>query len=57
MLSAVGAGTRLHRLHDGIPPTGAEAFGLLTAFDAGCGDHPVRFRNAMASDYSVLRFV
>lgn len=46
-LTPVEAGTRLHLRHDGIPE-GHEAFGLLTAFDAGWDDHLVRFRKAIA---------
>lgn len=48
-LTAVEAGTRLHLVHAGIP-AGAEAFGLLTAFDAGWDTHLVRFREAMSPD-------
>ncbi|WP_224815840.1 SRPBCC domain-containing protein [Hasllibacter sp. MH4015] len=48
-LTAVEAGTRLHLRHDGIPD-GAEAFGLLTAFDAGWDDHLVRMRKAVADE-------
>lgn len=48
-LTAVEAGTRLHLLHDGIP-AGAEAFGLLTAFDGGWDDHLVRLRKASIAD-------
>lgn len=47
-LTAVEAGTRLHLLHDGIP-AGAEAFGLLTAFDGGWDDHLVRLRKSIAA--------
>lgn len=46
-LTAVEAGTRLHLVHSGVP-AGAEAFGLLTAFDAGWDDHLVRFRKAVS---------
>ena len=46
-LAAVEAGTRLHLRHEGIP-TGAEAFGLLTAFDGGWDKHLLDMRQALA---------
>lgn len=48
-LTAVEAGTRLHLRHDGIP-TGAEAFGLLAAFDGGWDKHLLSMRAAMSAD-------
>lgn len=48
-LTAVEAGCRLHLRHEGIP-AGAEAFGLLTAFDSGWDNHLVQFRKAMSPD-------
>ncbi len=48
-LTPVEAGTRLHLHHDGIPQ-GAEAFGLLTAFDGGWDNHLVRMREALAAE-------
>jgi uncharacterized protein YndB with AHSA1/START domain len=45
-LTAVEAGTRLHLTHAGLP-AGAEAFGLLTAFDSGWDAHLTQFRNAL----------
>lgn len=47
-LTAVEAGTRLHLRHDGIP-AGAEAFGLLTAFDGGWDKHLLTMRDAMSA--------
>jgi uncharacterized protein YndB with AHSA1/START domain len=43
-LTAVEGGTRLELIHDGFP-SGAEAFGLLAAFDAGWDDHLKRMRS------------
>ena len=42
-LEAIETGTRLRMVHTGIP-AGAEAFGLLTAFDKGWDGHFVRLR-------------
>lgn len=46
-LTAVEAGTRLHLHHSGLP-NGAEAFGLLTAFDSGWDDHLAKMRKGLA---------
>jgi len=46
-LTAVEAGTRLNLVHSGFP-AGAEAFGLLTAFDAGWDSHLTRMRDSIA---------
>ncbi len=43
-LSAIETGTRLKMTHTGIP-AGAEAFGLLIAFDKGWDDHLTRLRS------------
>ena len=42
-LTAVEGGTHLELLHEGFP-AGAEAFGLVVAFDSGWDDHLKRMR-------------
>ncbi|OAN72673.1 hypothetical protein A8B78_19525 [Jannaschia sp. EhC01] len=47
-LTAVEAGTRLQLRHDGIP-SGADTFGLLTAFDGGWDKHLLDLRQSLSA--------